>query len=288
MSERQKQREAEFSRFVGCSEWTSCFTPPHHTNTKAGGLGGQDSGRGSPFADRLCAGPAGGWPPPPTPRPPALAPGPHRAAPGRVYSAPAAGLPRPGRRLHPRGSPGRVGLPCGPPDTHRPARPNRGPGPGCRGRRGPLLRAAPAPLRAPHARAVRPSSCLSAPPGSGLSSPLLQQLRGLLVRPAPSAPLAPPPPLCSARPAHPARPGLGGCGRRSRGEPGGGAGVEPDGDAHAELREHAHAPTHTSGDVAGSGAWSTLPARGSHLGPAWLLPGSDSKSCSMLEPWKEG
>ncbi|XP_078227029.1 uncharacterized protein LOC103792659 [Callithrix jacchus] len=49
-------------------------------------------------------------------------------------SVPAAGLTLPGHRLRSRRSADAAGLPCGPPDTHRPPRPNRGPGPSCPGR----------------------------------------------------------------------------------------------------------------------------------------------------------
>lgn len=170
------------------------------------------------------AGPAGPPARTPTPRTPswrARTAGPGPAGPTRavfIYSAqarpagptaaaaaaPAAGLAPPGCRLGPRRSPSRPGLPRRPPDTHRPARPNRGPSPGYQGRRAQLLRAVPAAPR-PTPPSGPPPPGLSAPPGRRLFS----SCAALLPPPPAAVPLERPAPPSSGppRPAHRARPG---------------------------------------------------------------------------------
>lgn len=201
VSNRQTGQEAGFWRFLGLSKFSACFTPsPTRPHARQGdsGVGPLGSGRHLLTASRAGrAEDRRGRPrtpalrarhPPGSGGPRGLRPRPVRHS--TAASALAAGVARPGRRLHPRRSRGRVGLPRGPPDTHRPARPNRGPGPGCRARRARLLRAAPAPLRAPHRPWGPPPRRPSAPPGSRLfSSPAAPrpppQAAALLVRPAP-------------------------------------------------------------------------------------------------------
>ncbi|XP_042796357.1 basic proline-rich protein-like [Panthera leo] len=198
---------------------------------------GQDDLRGRPRrgrpvgapgqAGRGPAGPARAVFTPPRPGPP----------PPEAAAAPAAGLALPGRRLRPRRSPRRAGLPRRPPDTHRPARPNRGPGPGCRGRRARLLRAVPA------ARRPTPpvQSSFSGPLSPAGPPPFLLSSSSSASSPGGSPPRAPrPAPL---GPAHPTGPGLGGgC------SPGGDAHAEPGGDAHAESDGARTPPTDAPSD----------------------------------------
>lgn len=151
---------------------SSLHPSPTHKQAIQGDSGVGPRGLGRHLQTVSAAGPSGEFARTPRRGRPLGAPRQRRrptgSAQGRVHSAPgpaaepkaasdlAEGLAPPGRRLHlPSSSPGHAGLPCRPPDTHRPALPNLGPGPGCRGRRARLLRAVPEPLRAPHPRAVR-------------------------------------------------------------------------------------------------------------------------------------
>lgn len=264
---------------------SSLHPSPTHKQAIQGDSGVGPRGLGRHLQTVSAAGPSGEFARTPRRGRPLGAPRQRRrptgSAQGRVHSAPgpaaepkaasdlAEGLAPPGRRLHlPSSSPGHAGLPCRPPDTHRPALPNLGPGPGCRGRRARLLRAVPEPLRAPHPRAVR--LLIARLPRRGAAFSLLfsssSYSRNSASSPGSRPPRAPrPTPL---RPAHLAWLGLGGGGRRSSsGEPGGSAHAEPGGDAPAGSLRNAHV------EVGGGAHASQWHSNGQGLGVGMETPG---------------
>ncbi|XP_046305016.1 Wilms tumor protein 1-interacting protein-like [Marmota monax] len=195
-----KRKAAGFSRSSDFAKLHSPLALPLHADTNRGARG-RRPGLGSPFADRLKGRPRG--------RPGADSgaadalradPGPARAGHRRV-TAPrrATASTPPPASLGPAAAPvplsaGRAGHPRAS-DTHRRARPNRGPDPGCRGRRARLLRTVPALPGAPHPRLAR---LLCASPRSRAAAFSLLRACSRGSRPPPAPRPAPPRPPAPA------------------------------------------------------------------------------------------
>ena len=284
----KRKEKPGFRGSCGSLSLTPASPLPNTQTREPGWHGGRPSGPGSPFAGGLHGGPGSG-----------LGADAHAAdflsAPGRgrVYSAPG-----PARRPHGRLRPGRGPRTARPPppapapasraglpDTHRPARPNRGPDPGCRGRRARLLPAVPAPLRAPHPRATRlllaslPSraAAFSLPRSSSSSS-----CSSSACSPGGGPPHPPhPAQLCPAHPAGPRGPWQAGRRRarrtrrrRSRRARRGRARRPP---TLPRLPGRAVTESRVQRSVV-----SAPPRRGFPPDPTWLLPSRSTKSCSIL------